>query len=173
MTRTTDYIIVSSKFNISKATHEDLTAAVQEKLKEGYEPLGGPFVGGESMYQAMVKTDQNSTSRDASTSVAEFGDRNPKTQATRNLPNDQKYMGELKNGVPNGHGTLTFPDGQKYEGSWKDGRFDGHGVYAWPNGRKYEGQFRDGKMDGAGKTTYPNGKVEHGFWKDGNFVGSP
>jgi hypothetical protein len=55
MTRTTDYIIVSSKFHISKTTPEDLTDTVRQKLKEGYEPLGRPFVNGEQMYQAMVK----------------------------------------------------------------------------------------------------------------------
>lgn len=60
MTKTTDYIIVSSRFNMSKPAHEDLTATVRQKLKEGYEPLGRPFVGGGLMYQAMVKIDRGS-----------------------------------------------------------------------------------------------------------------
>ena len=171
MTRTVDYIIVSSKFNISKTTHEDLTSTVQEKLKEGYEPLGGPFVGAELMYQAMVKVDQ-SRPGDGSKSVADSRDNQPRAQAEKTWPNEQKYTGELKGGLPDGQGTLTFPDGQKYEGAWKDGRFDGHGIYTWPNGRKYEGQFRDGKIDGTGTTTYPNGKIERGLWKDGKFVGA-
>jgi len=61
MTKTTDYIIVSSKFHVSKTTHEDLTDTVRQKLKEGYEPLGSPFISGELMYQAMVRIDQGST----------------------------------------------------------------------------------------------------------------
>ena len=60
MTRTTDYIIVSSKFHVSKTTHEDLTDTVRQKLEEGYEPLGRPFVNGELMYQAMVRIDRSS-----------------------------------------------------------------------------------------------------------------
>ena len=42
MTKTTDYIIVSSRFNMSKPAHEDLTATVRQKLKEGYEPWADP-----------------------------------------------------------------------------------------------------------------------------------
>ena len=56
-----DYIIVSSRFQVSKTTHEDLTDTVRQKLKEGYEPLGRPFVGGELIYQAMVRIDRSST----------------------------------------------------------------------------------------------------------------
>jgi hypothetical protein len=62
MTRTTDYIIVTSTFHFGKpCQHEELATAVQQKLKEGYQPLGRPFVGGNLlMHQAMVKIDQSS-----------------------------------------------------------------------------------------------------------------
>ena len=39
-----------------------------------------------------------------------------------NEESDGKYIGEIKNGKPNGQGTYTFPDGKKYEGEWKDGK---------------------------------------------------
>ena len=36
---------------------------------------------------------------------------------------DWKYVGEIKNGKPNGHGTLTKPKGSKYVGKFKDENF--------------------------------------------------
>tara|TARA_B110000091_G_scaffold161586_1_gene172299 strand:+ start:14 stop:508 length:495 start_codon:yes stop_codon:yes gene_type:complete len=33
-----------------------------------------------------------------------------------------KYVGEIKNGQPNGQGTQTWKDGRMYVGSWKVGR---------------------------------------------------
>ena len=33
---------------------------------------------------------------------------------------DWKYVGEIKNGKPNGHGTLTKPEGSIYVGEYKD-----------------------------------------------------
>ena len=34
---------------------------------------------------------------------------------------DGKYMGEIKNGKPNGHGTHTYSNGEIYVGKWKGG----------------------------------------------------
>ena len=36
---------------------------------------------------------------------------------------DIKYVGEFKDGIPNGQGTFTWKNGHKYVGEWKDGRF--------------------------------------------------
>ena len=41
-----------------------------------------------------------------------------------NLLNDI-YVGEIKNGVPDGQGTFTWADGRKYVGEWKDGKQHG------------------------------------------------
>ena len=32
------------------------------------------------------------------------------------------YVGNWKNGKPNGQGTETWSNGKKYEGEWKDGK---------------------------------------------------
>ena len=56
-----------------------------------------------------------------------------------------KYIGEIKNGKPNGQGTYTFPDGKKYEGKFKDGKEHGKGTYTYPDGVKYEGEWKEGK----------------------------
>ena len=59
--------------------------------------------------------------------------------------NDAKYVGETKNGVPNGKGTLTFPLGSKYVGQFADGKQNGHGIYTSLDGRKFEGEWKNGK----------------------------
>ena len=42
--------------------------------------------------------------------------------------NDTKYLGEIKNGIPNGQGTYIWPIGQKYVGEFKDGKEHGQGT---------------------------------------------
>ena len=39
-----------------------------------------------------------------------------------NEKKDEKYVGEIENGVPYGQGTYTYPDGRKYVGEYKDGK---------------------------------------------------
>jgi hypothetical protein len=38
------------------------------------------------------------------------------------FPNKNIYVGELKNGKPDGRGTLTFANGDEYVGEFKDGQ---------------------------------------------------
>jgi len=51
-----------------------------------------------------------------------------------NEDSDGKYIGEIKNGKPNGTGTITSPDGKKYEGEFKDGKEHGQGILTIPDG---------------------------------------
>ena len=39
-----------------------------------------------------------------------------------------KYVGDVRNGNPNGQGVETSPEGEQYEGEWKDGGFEGQGT---------------------------------------------
>jgi len=56
-----------------------------------------------------------------------------------------KYSGELKNGLRHGQGTYTYSSGEKYVGEWKNGhRWKGHGTYFY-GGEKYVGEWKDGK----------------------------
>ena len=52
---------------------------------------------------------------------------------------DWKYVGEIKNGKPNGHGTLTKPEGSIYVGEFKDGKYHGQGTFNWYDGDKFVG----------------------------------
>ena len=41
--------------------------------------------------------------------------------------------------------TIVFPNGDKYVGEWKDGRPNGRGTDIFPDGSKGIGEFRDGR----------------------------
>lgn len=70
--------------------------------------------------------------------------------------NDSKYVGEIKNGVPNGQGIETFPSGNKFEGEFKDGKPNGHATYTFSSG-KYVGEWKNGEWDGQGTETGSDG----------------
>ena len=50
-----EYIIIAVPFHADAATHDELARIVNEKLSEGYELHGPPFLSEEMMYQAMTK----------------------------------------------------------------------------------------------------------------------
>ena len=79
--------------------------------------------------------------------------------------NDGKYVGEYKDGKPNGQGTLTLSDGTKYVGEFKDEEFHGKGTLTRPDGGKYVGEFKEGKRHGQGTKTWSNGDKYVGEYK--------
>ena len=50
-----EYTIVAVPFHADAATHEELARKVNEKLSDGYELYGPPFLSEEMMYQAMTR----------------------------------------------------------------------------------------------------------------------
>ena len=86
---------------------------------------------------------------------------------THTFPPGIKYVGEFKDGLPNGQGTLTFANGDKYVGEWKDGKRNGQGTSTFATGNKYVGEYRDDKYNGLGTYTFANGDKYVGEWKDG------
>jgi hypothetical protein len=105
--------------------------------------------------------------------VGEFKDGKPDGQGTLTSPTGQKYVGEWNDGKHNGQGTLTLPTGEKYVGKWNDGKRDGHGTNTWPTGQKYVGEWKDGERNGQGTFTWPTGQKYVpdggkyvGEWKD-------
>ena len=71
---------------------------------------------------------------------------------------DRKYLGNIRNGGPNGQGILFFPDGDKYVGKFKDGEYHGQGTYTFHDGAKYVGEFKNGKVWNG---TVHNGNLEY------------
>ena len=71
---------------------------------------------------------------------------------------DWKYIGEIKNGKPNGIGVLSSTFGN-YSGELKNGMKHGKGTYTYKSGRKKVGEFRKGKPWNV-KSYDKNGKIE-------------
>jgi hypothetical protein len=79
-----------------------------------------------------------------------------------------RYIGYVRDGVPDGDGTMVSPDGEMYTGSWVLGRQHGWGYYLWADGRIYSGEWRYGVQHGKGvysiddaeyEVEYKNGKL--------------
>ena len=77
-----------------------------------------------------------------------------------------KYLGQVKDGKPNGLGYVITPWGWKYVGSWKDGKRNGQGTFFFPDGTKYVGKVKDGECHGQGTFTSKDGEKFVGEWKD-------
>jgi len=93
---------------------------------------------------------------------------------------DGIYMGEIKNGKPNGEGTFIYNhDKGKYIGQWKNGRFDGKGLlevlnlcYGEEEGSllKYDGEWKEGKAHGDGfYRCEAADEYKKGKWVEGRF----
>jgi len=65
---------------------------------------------------------------------------------------------------------VLYSDGQIYVGEWKDGKPEGVGVKTWPDGRIYDGKWLAGRPCGEGIKTYKDGSQRRGKWEDGNFI---
>lgn len=64
-----------------------------------------------------------------------------------------------------------LPDGRKYVGEFKDGKPDGRGTNVLPDGSKYVGEFKDGKGNGQGTQYAVSGAiVRSGIFANGVFV---
>jgi len=76
---------------------------------------------------------------------------------------DSKYVGEIRNGEPNGQGILTDSTrGYKYEGKWRDGQKTGHGIETQREYYSYEGRFKNGEHHGQGTfISFRNGKSKY------------
>ena len=74
-----------------------------------------------------------------------------------NINADAKYVGEIKNGLPNGQGTQTWNNGAKYVGEWKNGLRHGKGSFTFEDGERYEGSWISGDPDGHGTIISQNG----------------
>ncbi len=81
------------------------------------------------------------------------------------------YVGNLKDGKPDGLGTLTYNDGRKYVGQWKDGKENGQGTYTWPEGDKFVGEFIEGLRHGKGIYTWPSGQKYEGEYENDAYHG--
>ena len=50
------------------------------------------------------------------------------------------YVGEVRNGEPNGQGTYTSANGDVYVGEYRDSQRNGQGTYTFAGGNVYTGE---------------------------------
>jgi hypothetical protein len=93
-------------------------------------------------------------------------------QGTSAYPNGGTYVGEFRDGKPNGLGTLTYRHHGEYIGEFRDSWPSGRGTYSYPDGRRYVGEWRNGDFNGRGVRTYPDGRREEGEWSGGKLIRS-
>ena len=61
------------------------------------------------------------------------------------------YIGDMKNGLPNGKGTKFYKDGNvRYNGEFIDGKKEGHGTNYYSNGNYYIGEWKNNQRHGRG-----------------------
>lgn len=82
------------------------------------------------------------------------------------------YEGECNKGKADGTGKAVGTD--SYVGEFRNGLPDGKGKYSWKNGSYYEGNWRKGMKDGQGELHSIENKkltVLVGFWKKDKYKG--
>lgn len=83
-----------------------------------------------------------------------------------------EYTGKCLNGLANGKGKSIGED--TYIGNFKDGLPDGKGKYLYKNGDIFQGYWQHGFKDGKGKFIYTLNGTKYtliGFWEKDEYVG--
>jgi len=83
-----------------------------------------------------------------------------------NFKNDDQYIGQVKDGQPNGKGILSYKIGAKYQGEFLNGKKHGEGLVIKPDGSSFEGNFINGMKEGKGTLNWINGAKIQTDWKN-------
>lgn len=81
------------------------------------------------------------------------------------LPNNNKYYGDIKEGLFVNHGELVGADGTYFKGEFKRGLMHGEGQLWKADGSYYRGNFTDGLMSGYGELQFTDGAFYIGEFK--------
>lgn len=97
----------------------------------------------------------------------------PRREYTPTLisPNNEKYIGDQINGMPQGWGIMNYPDGKSYGGEWKLGVPYGQGTLTVPDIGKYTGVWSNGQRHGAFAVQCENGDLIELEYKLGKICG--
>jgi hypothetical protein len=104
--------------------------------------------------------------------IGNFREGLPNGRGTFSGAGSFRYDGEFVNGEPEGEGRLILADDFRYEGTFRDGAIV-QGSAFFPNGDRYDGSFAvvsgSSQPDGKGKYTFANGNRFEGEF----FAGEP
>ena len=113
------------------------------------------------------------TGKDASaiSTDVRLSNRNERTQQREVVFTSGRYIGEVRDGQPNGHGIFYYVNGDRYEGVFLDNKFNGWGTYYFADGDRHEGRYQNGQPDGQGIYYRTNGDRYDGSWSEGSPTG--
>ena len=80
--------------------------------------------------------------------------------------NGNLYIGDFREGKPNGRGILYCANGNKYLGDWQDSWRQGRGKFIFKEGHEYTGGFYRNNFHGKGIMQYANGDRYDGNWRN-------
>jgi len=102
------------------------------------------------------------------------------------LPNGYRYVGEFRNGYPDGQGAYFVTSNEQYFGTFgplspktsfalppafSSEQLNGLGTRVYSDGSQYSGEFRNGEPHGPGTLTRINGSVfQTGLWENGTLL---
>ncbi len=83
-------------------------------------------------------------------------------------PSENRYEGELVNGVKHGRGTMYYKTGNIYKGEWRNGVKHGMGEFIFKEtGDSYVGEFINDKIGGYGRMVFGTGEIYEGHYLNG------
>jgi hypothetical protein len=94
-----------------------------------------------------------------------------RSRAAYQLPNGDRYEGEVVGNSRTGKGVYRFANGDQYEGEFEADQFMGQGVMTFANGDRYEGGFRGTAKQGRGVMVFVNGDRYEGEFVDNVYHG--
>ncbi len=104
------------------------------------------------------------------TFVGEWRNGAPNGFGKLNYENGDKYIGDFKDDKKSGQGTLTQKNGSKYVGEFKNNEKNGQGTEVYAKGGKYIGEFKGDKRNGQGIYILADGSIKEGIWENGIFA---
>jgi hypothetical protein len=77
-----------------------------------------------------------------------------------------RYAGFFVEGLPQGKGTMLLDNGAVLTGTWAKGKPNGTGANLTSDGDLYIGQFANGAKNGKGTLIFKNNSISQGYFKD-------
>jgi len=136
----------------------------QSKLNNGYELFDTIFIRDSTL----KNSDYNNG--EIINYIGETKDGKPNGVGEASYQSESIYKGEFKDGLPNGNGKLTIFNGTTIEGEFKDGIPHGRiritKFYLEKQIETFSGLYKDGKIEGLGTERMFNGNIFEGIYHD-------
>jgi hypothetical protein len=118
-------------------------------------PTGSPEAQQQTIERATAAAEKARDAASKAQAAAEKARNLPSSSRREIFVNNNRYIGEVRNGMANGYGVVNVSNHTRYEGEFRNNEYWGYGVvYFLANsptpGDRYEGQILDGRKNGYG-----------------------